>query len=872
MAIGERGTKLVGLLVALSVMATAASANAAPGDLDPTFGEGDGKVVTAFGGNDPARAVAVQPNGAIVVAGGNGDFELARYDKDGSLDTGFGGDGKVSTDFGGDDAANAIVVQPNGKVVAAGESGALFALARYNADGTPDTSFGGGDGLVTTDFSDTDFDAANALVLQPNGKLVAAGMAWPDIDSPRFFALARYNEDGALDTAFGDDENGLVVTGFPESEGDVANAVLLRPGGKLIAVGTVHDYPFGKGNVGLAQYDADGSLDTGFGGGDGLASAFSIRQATAAALAPNGQIAVAGGWENFSVDRFDSDGSVDASFGEGWAGFPGYKGTGRLAYAVQVQDDGRVVAAGYVNDDVTGATDFAVARFDTEGLLDESFGGDGMVTTDFEGDIDSARAMALQPDGKIVVAGGSQGDFAVARYEGSKSASPPPGQGTEESGPPAPGGGPGDAASQGKARHKGQQARKQALRKCRKLKGKKARRKCVRKHAKKHAARGARTSIVGGKPASTASYPWLAYIQHQGPVETFSCTGTVIAPRLVLTAAHCLLTGTGKVAVASNFAVATGVADLRETTQQNVSNVSQALVFPGYQPSRLLNDAGLLVLSAPVSAPALPLATAADAGLLSAGVPVAIAGWGLIDVDPPRAPAVLQEAQSVVRSAGYCQRRMRRVISVYSTASQICIQQPQIASAASVCNGDSGGPGIARRADGTPVLIGVISLKGSIDCDPLSPQVLARADVVSSWAGAWIAAVESGAPAPEVVVPRVTLPRVTRRDAEFIAWLGLEADFGNRFTQGQLHRIGCRQAQPREGQVRGVLAAGRRPLPRRCHDLLGPPPRRLRLQLPLHDPPLQRQLLAQVPPPDPGLQPQALQTVRAASEPARVKR
>jgi hypothetical protein len=303
---------------------------------------------------------------------------------------------------------------------------------------------------------------------------------------------------------------------------------------------------------------------------------------------------------------------------------------------------------------------------------------------------------------------------------------------------------------------------------------------------------GARTSIVGGRPASTVSYPWLAYIQYQGPVETFSCTGTVVAPRLVLTAAHCLLTGTGRVAVASNFAVVTGVADLRETTQQHVSGVSQALVFPGYQPSRLLNDAGLLVLSAPVSAPALPPATTADAGLLAAGAPVAVAGWGLTDADPPRAPAVLQEAQSVVRSAGYCQRRMRRVISVYSAASQLCIQS-RLGSANSVCDGDSGGPGIARRPDGTPVLLGVISLKGSIDCDPVSPQVLTRADVVSSWVGSWIAAVESGAPPPEVVVPDVVLPRVTRKDAEFIAWLGLEADFGNRFARGRLHRIGCRQ-------------------------------------------------------------------------------
>ncbi len=313
---------------------------------------------------------------------------------------------------------------------------------------------------------------------------------------------------------------------------------------------------------------------------------------------------------------------------------------------------------------------------------------------------------------------------------------------------------------------------------------------------------GATTSIVGGTPASIASYPSLAYIQYQGPVEAFSCTGTVVAPRLVLTAAHCLLTGTGRIAVASNYTVLTGVADLRTAGQQNVSGVSQALVFPGYQPSRLLNDAGLLVLAAPVSAPALPLASAADAGLLSAGVPVSVAGWGLTDADPPRAPAVLREAQSVVRSTGYCQRTMRRAISAYSAASQLCIQSP-IASANSVCSGDSGGPGIARRPDGTPVLIGVISL-GSLDCDPLTPQVLARADVVSPWVSAWIAAVESGAPAPEVVVPDVVLPRVTRQDAEFFAWIGLEADFGNRFAQGRLHSIECRQIN-REKVKCGVL-------------------------------------------------------------------
>jgi uncharacterized delta-60 repeat protein len=143
-------------------------------------------------------------------------------------------------------------------------------------------------------------------------------------------------------------------------------------------------------------------------------------------LAPSGQIVAAGGWESFPLARSGSGGGVDAGFDGTGALFPGYKGAARLAYAVfQVQKDGRLVAAGYVNDDVTSETDFALARFDTDGSLDASFGGDGMVTTDFSGGGDYARAIALQPDGKVVVAGRTESlesDFAVARYEGD----PPP--------------------------------------------------------------------------------------------------------------------------------------------------------------------------------------------------------------------------------------------------------------------------------------------------------------------------------------------------------------------------------------------------------------------------------------------------------------
>src|SRR6266540_155863 len=190
---------VAGAAAVLGAAPALAASGDAPGDLDPTFGAG-GKVTTVFGGDSRAYVLVLQPNGKLVAAGvGPNGFALARYNPDGSLDTSFGAGGKVTTPIG---AANALVLQPDGKLVAAGSnniSPSDFVLVRYNPNGSLDTSFGG-DGKVTTAIG---FGArAFALALQPDGKLVAAGMGWTG--STGFeSALVRYNPDGSLDTSFG---------------------------------------------------------------------------------------------------------------------------------------------------------------------------------------------------------------------------------------------------------------------------------------------------------------------------------------------------------------------------------------------------------------------------------------------------------------------------------------------------------------------------------------------------------------------------------------------------------------------------------------------------------------------------------------------
>ena len=250
--------------------------SAADGATD-TFFDSDGKLTTDFSAAmttrlpSPSNRTARSSPPGVPSMFGTFDFALARYNADGRLDTTFDSDGKLTTDFfGSDNAATAVAVQSDGKIVVAGyawnqDTGTPdFALARYNADGRLDTTFDS-DGKLTTDFFSLfgSFDIATAVAVQSDGKIVAAGYAetfWFDSDLTSDFALARYNADGSLDTTF--DSDGKLTTDFFGGGGrdDEAIAVAVQSDGKIVAAG----YSSPNADFALARYNADGSLDTTF--------------------------------------------------------------------------------------------------------------------------------------------------------------------------------------------------------------------------------------------------------------------------------------------------------------------------------------------------------------------------------------------------------------------------------------------------------------------------------------------------------------------------------------------------------------------------------------------------------------------------------
>jgi uncharacterized delta-60 repeat protein len=454
------------------------------GSLDVSFGTG-GKVLTS--GYSAIIEIALQSDGKIVVAGDYAHFKVARYNGDGSLDVSFGTGGIVGTDFSINSGAYSVALQADGKIVAAGEASACdidnncfsyFALARYNTNGSLDTSFNT-DGKLLTSFAQ--YASAYAIVVQTDGRIVAAGAAATcDIDNncDYYSALARYNGNGSLDTSF--DVDGKVT--LPAGDYGSAGSIALQSNGKIVlsgttsAVGTGVDFSLFRLNIDGSpdiSFDGDGKLTTDFGNDD---------YSSDVAIQSDGRIVVAGsvgkynesgydGTFDFALSRYNADGSLDAAFdGDGKLttsltivssvanavfieerpGFAepatflvGYSSNGgnddfaismsgnyrvgRIITSVGNADDranaaaidpsGRIVATGYSHNG--SDRDFALVRYFQTLGIDTSFDEDGRLTTDFGGN-DEAKAVAVQTDGKIVVVGqttaGGGAALIIARY------------------------------------------------------------------------------------------------------------------------------------------------------------------------------------------------------------------------------------------------------------------------------------------------------------------------------------------------------------------------------------------------------------------------------------------------------------------------
>ena len=397
--------------------------HAAPGDLDTSF-DGDGKTTTLIGLGGEARDVLIQPDGKIVVTGvsyssvGNSDISLVRYNTDGSLDTSFGTGGIVFLVEEDDQESLSTAIQADGKLLVVGfvvgsDNFRKLAVFRFNTDGSADTAFGT-NGRIVFNFSGSSW--GNRIILQPDGKMLIGGALAGK------FAVFRLNSDGSLDTSF--NSVGYNSPNDPVNSSSSVNVVLLQSDGKIVAAGQTGQ----PGDTGLMmRFNADGTAEGNF-----IRTSFFVFMD--GAIQTDGKIVLTGrstygGTKYFAITRYNADKTLDTRFGNSGLNLvtslsPIWSLSQSDAAAVAIQPDGRILVGGYTHTG-SGNRDFALVRFNTHGFLDVGFGNSGKVLTAFSPIIDEIKTIALQPDGKVVAAGYSNGFaspvFAAARYEGGAS-------------------------------------------------------------------------------------------------------------------------------------------------------------------------------------------------------------------------------------------------------------------------------------------------------------------------------------------------------------------------------------------------------------------------------------------------------------------
>ncbi len=415
---------IAAFILFLIVCPAATNTYAQPGTLDTTFGANGVVTTTVTPFTNLVNEIAIQPDGKIIAVGSGDSMEVVRYNVNGSLDTSFNGTGMaVSTP--GD--ALGVAIQPDGKIIVVGNDGNIanidLKVVRYNANGTLDTSFDG-DGIVTTAIAGGT-DVAYGVAVQSDGKIVVSGRSDTPPNFQTSYAVIRYNANGSVDTSFG--TQGIIV---PAMSGNVfAHQLALQADGKIVVA--CNRISNGERILVMLRYTSGGQPDPAFGVNGIVETRVGIGvEYAAVALQTDGKIVVScSGFTNassydFWVVRYNTDGSLDDTFGNmGLAQTPIGPGTALdQAKALVIQPNGKIVVGGRAPSGVN--SNFVAVRYNKNGSLDPKWGNGGIATTDLGGNADSINAVAIQTNGRIVAAGesdvGTAGTrkFALVRYKG----------------------------------------------------------------------------------------------------------------------------------------------------------------------------------------------------------------------------------------------------------------------------------------------------------------------------------------------------------------------------------------------------------------------------------------------------------------------
>ena len=398
------------------------------GKLDLKYGNG-GIAITSQGPDifSQISSIAIQSDGKVVATGssynsivGKYYINVLRYKTNGTLDSTFGIDGIVTDSIGlsDDNEASCIAIQPDGKIVVGGyafiSTDFDFVLLRFNTNGIPDSTFGTY-GIITKNLGDDNF--ANSIALQADGKILLCGSTSNGVDQD--FAVARFNNDGSTDVNYA--AAGMALVSMTPASEDIPTHIKIQPDGKAIIVGLSAITTTYIPKIALLRLDTNGFPDNSFGNTGKIVNAFSANgdQLTSVVLQPDGKMVVVGQSVNTNADilvaRYTLAGLLDNTYGNGGYKFYNFGNLAEQAYTVALQADGKIIVAGSVD---SLSTDIALIRIRSKGVIDSTFGTNGKVATALSTGYDYATSMLLQPDGKIVLGGMATQDFAVMRYQG----------------------------------------------------------------------------------------------------------------------------------------------------------------------------------------------------------------------------------------------------------------------------------------------------------------------------------------------------------------------------------------------------------------------------------------------------------------------